>query len=170
MALVHKYSLLDGSPYRFPSRRLPPASTPEPVATTKAVHPSRPTSQHPAPVSVYPSSPLSPLAHPFKPAGHSKEERWSDGSPASEGSVSLLRRASYRDVLLAPPVLAAAAESLESFALLVDRPPVKRQPRLPRPPRQLRSVIMGNIRSEVRHGRLAGRGPDADGFQLVLQR
>lgn len=73
-------------------------------------------------------------------------------------------RASYRDVLLAPADSAAAAVSMESFALPVDRPPVREQPR---PPCQLRSVIVGTIRSEVHHGRLASRGPDADGFQMV---
>lgn len=154
-------------PDTSPPQSLPPVSTPEPAATSTTVQSARPTTQPLPPVSAYPSYTFSPLPQLSKPAGRSKAERWSHGSPASGGSVSPPGRASYREVLLASAAPDVAALSMESSIPPVVRTPVTMQPR---PPCQHKSATVGTIHSEVYHGRLGGRGPDAVGFQLVLRR
>lgn len=120
-----------------PTAQTPPVSTPLPAAA--AATPALQT-------SVSPSS-LSPLAAPFRPAGCSKEARWSNSSPvANSGSreASPTPR-SFRDVVVA---------SLTSAAPEPTRPsPVAHKPRI--------------VLCSVVHRPSPGLGTDEEGWTTV---
>ncbi|KAK3120200.1 hypothetical protein QOZ80_9AG0683540 [Eleusine coracana subsp. coracana] len=124
----------------------PPGSTADPAATLPAA-----SAAIPSPTASGSTSPLSPFAKPFRPAGRSNSLRWSDTSPASQSSgdsVSAGAR-SFRDVVAS---VSAAAPS-QPLPRVADKPP----PRIV-------------VRSVVQVPPPGKRGPDADGWVRVESR